>query len=552
MVIGRTAYLSIDRNTLLFGGTILTMNAQNAVASSMLIKNNRIHKIWSGEINAADVPANTQKIDLKGQTLVPGIIDAHGHFPGEGLGAVALDLNSPPIGKIKAITDIIQGLKASVLETKKGEWIRGFGFDDTMIFEKRHITRQELDEVSNEHPIFIFHISGHMAVVNSFALSMLGISESSIAPEGGEYHKDTRGNLSGLLIETAHYGAKKLAFKFAPLQSWSIVQKATDSYLKQGVTTAQNGLLESSHYNIMSWLAKLGLYDIRLVLWPSANTQKQIISGELAASKLDDTWFKMGAVKLVADGSIQGYTGYLSHPYHTHPNELSEDYRGFPLKSKQKLIEDVAYFYERGFQLAIHANGDAAIDDVIEAVAQAQSKYPKKDTRTVLVHSQMVRQDQLNQFKKLSITPSYFNAHVYYWGERHKILFLGETRAEAISPMKSTQKLGIPFSLHSDSPVVPMTPWLNAWNAVTRTTYQGEVLGAHERIDAQTALRSITIDAAWQQFIENDRGSLEQGKLADFVVLEKNPLSSQAALKDPCIVSTWLGGVRVYERINKI
>jgi predicted amidohydrolase YtcJ len=539
---------SEDRYIFVTGGHILTMDADNTEVSAMLIKNNKIHKVWQEPYDSEEIPDGASWIDLKGKTVLPGIIDAHGHFPGEGLSAVALDLNSPPIGRVKSIEDILQSLKAVAEKTKKGEWIRGYGYDDTEILEKRHITRKELDSISTEHPIFIFHISAHMAVVNSFALDMLGLNSTSLANEGGEYHLDENGELSGLLIETAQNEAKKLAFKFSPLESWDIVQKATNAYFKQGVTTAQNGLLEPDKYNIISWLGKLGLYDIRLVVWPSSETQKKIISGELSEKKQDEAWFKIGAVKLVSDGSIQGYTGYLSHPYHQHPDGKPDDYRGYPIQAKETLIQEVLYFHKNGYQLAIHSNGDAAIDNVIEAIELAQKEYPNNDSRTVMVHSQMVRADQLLKFKELGITPSYFNTHVYYWGERHKELFIGQNRAESISPMYSTQRLGIPFSLHSDSPVVPMRPWLSAWNAVSRETYQGDILGEKERIEPIAALRAITINAAWQQFVEDDRGSLEVGKLADFIIVEKNPLNNLESLKNPNVLSTWIDGVCVYEK----
>ena len=201
-------------------------------------------------------------------------------------------------------------------------------------------------------------------------------------------------------------------------------------------------------------------------------------------------------------------------------------------------------------QIAIHGNGDAAIDDIIAAVENAQAKYPKKDPRFIVVHSQMVRDDQLLKYKAQGITPTYFNAHVYYWGDRHRDTFIGPARANRISPMASTEKLGIRFTTHSDSPVVPMTPWLNAWNAVTRQTSSGETLGIQEAISIHSALKAMTIDAAWQVFEEDTRGSLEVGKYADFAILEKNPLASLDNLKDPVVLSTWIAGVRQFHLIK--
>jgi predicted amidohydrolase YtcJ len=162
------------------------------------------------------------------------------------------------------------------------------------------------------------------------------------------------------------------------------------------------------------------------------------------------------------------------------------------------------------------------------------------------VHSQMVRDDQLLKYKALGITPTYFNAHIYYWGDRHNTIFVGPERARRMSPLASTEKLGIKYTTHSDSPVVPMTPWLNAWNAVSRETSSGKVLGLNEAVSRYSALKAMTIDAAWQVFEEHSRGSLEAGKLADFVILENDPLVSLKNLKNPGVLNTWIGGVPKY------
>ena len=555
LVVGLPVFIHMSKPTAkdfraFYNGNIITMNTQQPEAQAILLAGDTIEFIGSTEEVLKRLPHGNPSTDLDGKTMMPGIIDAHGHFPGEGLPAVAADLNSPPIGPVKTMPDVISALKIEANKTDKGDWVRGFGFDDTTIAEQRFITVQELDAISTEHPIFVFHISAHMAVVNSYALALLGIDKHTPDPEGGEYQKDMNGELTGLLLENAHQSAKQTALKFSPLEAISVTEFATQRYLKQGMTTAQNGLMQKSIFDLSSMSEKLDLFKIRQIIWPATDLADAFLSGENSTDVFNDETFKHGAVKVIADGSIQGYTGFLSHPYHVKAHNRESDYKGYPLQARQQLINSVEKYHKANLQIAIHGNGDAAIDDIIAAVENAQAKYPKKDPRFIVVHSQMVRDDQLLKYKALGITPTYFNAHVYYWGDRHRDTFIGPARANRISPMASTEKLGIRFTTHSDSPVVPMTPWLNAWNAVTRQTSSGETLGIQEAISIHSALKAMTIDAAWQVFEEDTRGSLEVGKYADFAILEKNPLASLDNLKDPVVLSTWIAGVRQFHLIK--
>jgi hypothetical protein len=197
--------------------------------------------------------------------------------------------------------------------------------------------------------------------------------------------------------------------------------------------------------------------------------------------------------------------------------------------------------------MAIHGNGDAAIDLIINAYSEAQKLHYRKDARPIIVHAQMLRDDQIDRMKKLGMTASFFAAHTYYWGDRHRNIFLGPKRSKRISPTKTTLNKGVPFTLHLDSPVVPMDPMLMVWNAVNRLTSSGKVLGKNEQISVITALRAITINAAWQIFQEDNRGSIEVGKFADMVILSEDPLKNPKSIKDIQVVKTIIGGVPVYD-----
>lgn len=532
-------------------GKILTMDQNSSIAEAVLIEREHILAVGNNKEIGQQIDADTKVFDLKGKTMMPGIIDAHGHFPGSGLSTVAVDLNSPPIGNVTNIEQALKLLKQKAEQTSKGEWIFAYGYDDSLLNEKRHFNRIELDQVSSEHPIYVMHISGHLGVANSYALREADITKNTPNPKGGEIHKDkTTGELSGLLLETAHNPLRERATQFSMLEKLKITMTASDEYISKGVTTAQNGLALEEHVKGLSMASWLGITPLRLVIWPYADTNlgERIRKKEVDYSSHNRDKYLIGAIKLVADGSIQGYTGFLSNPYHIHPPLKDSNYQGYPTKSAKKLNGLVKDFHSAGYQLAIHGNGDAAIEMIINAFEEAQKSHYRKDARPIIIHSQMIRDDQLDRVKKLGMTLSFFSAHTYYWGDRHWNIFLGPERAQKISPAKSALDKGIRFTLHLDTPVVPMDPMLMAWTAVHRLSTGGKVLGKEERIPVMQALRAITIDAAWQIFQEDNRGSIETGKFADIIILSEDPIKNPEKLRDIQVEKTLIGGVPVYQR----
>jgi predicted amidohydrolase YtcJ len=527
-------------------GRILTMDEQNRIVEAVLIERDLIAAVGSTEEILARVDADTIVTHLRGKTMLPGFIEAHGHFPGSGLSAVAADVNSPPIGDVESIAQVLEKIRELASRTPDGEWVVAYGFDDTMVEEKRFVTRDELDRVSTRHPIFVMHISAHMGVANRVALEEAGISEESPDPEGGEIVRDGSGRLTGLLKETAHDPLREMALEFSFRRGLAALRAAARDYLSKGVTTAQNGLTLSSQVSGLMWASRIGLVPLRLVVWPEVSLARAIDDGQVTLKQTDK--FTVGAAKIISDGSIQGYTGYLTAPYFVQEEGTSNDYRGYPTLPADELADIVKDLHARGWPVAIHENGDAAIDSVIDAVAQAQRASPRDDPRHIVVHAQMTRNDQLESYRVLGLTPSFFPAHVYYWGDRHRDIFIGPERAARISPLKTATDRQVRYTIHLDTPVVPMDPLLLVWTAARRETSSGEVLGAEERIDVMQALRATTIDAAWQLFQEDNRGSIEPGKLADLVVLSGDPLAEPDALRELVVEKTLIGGVVVFAR----
>ncbi|WP_062262295.1 amidohydrolase [Endozoicomonas arenosclerae] len=534
------------RQQLFTNGVILTMDQDNSVVESILVEDDRIIAIGTEEAMEEMASFDATVVDLDGMTLLPGFIEAHGHFPGSGLDAMAADLNSPPIGDVLSISDIKKKLNDQARSLDKDEWILGFGFDDTLILERRFLNRDDLDSISTTQPVFVMHISGHMSIVNSFVLDQMGIDDNTPNPEGGEIVRDAKGRATGLLKETAQENIRHEALNAGPSRLFDMLADSVRDYLLQGVTTVQSGLTPPEQLTPMGYLVTAGLIPQRMVFWPDEDLARDIEQGQI--NPINNDKVTTGALKLVTDGSIQGYTGFLSQPYFKQPKDKKATYQGYPSQSPQALKDQVAQWHQRGWQLALHANGDAAIDQVLDAIEQAQKDHPREDTRHIIVHAQTARHDQLERMAKLGVTPTFFPSHIYYWGDRHKNLFLGQDRANQISPLKSASDKGVRYTIHTDTPVVPIEPLLLVSNAVNRETSQGNTLGEAEKISVIQALRATTIDAAWQVFREQDIGSIEPGKLADFVVLSDNPLEHARELETLDVVQTWIGGVKRYDR----
>ncbi|MFT5033144.1 MAG: putative amidohydrolase YtcJ, partial [Bacteroidia bacterium] len=537
----------LPQQQLFANGQIITMDSNTPFAEAMVLERQRIVWLGSTEEAAQRYPSLPAK-DLAGKTVIPGFIDAHGHFPGSGLSAFTLDMNSPPTGTVDNIADIQSTLRTAA-KHKQG-WLVGMGYDDSLLAEARHPNRSDLDAVTGDRPAFLLHVSGHMGVANSAALALVGIDRHSIDPEGGRIVRDKQGEPTGLLLETAAAPVQLLAMDFSAGDFFRMIDVASADYLRLGVTTAQSGGVDAKMLQGL-WLASM-LHRVpqRLEVWPLwKELGEQLVSGSFDAGRFQSESFHIGAIKIIADGSIQGYTGFLGRPYHQ-AYEGDETYRGFPLMSADELKVQVASAQAAGYQLAIHGNGDAAIDMVLDAIEAAQASSPTEDIRHIIIHAQMARDDQLKRMQQLGASPSFFSAHTYYWGDRHRDIFMGPQRAARMSPARSAEQIGLRYSVHLDTPVVPMDPLLLLWSTVNRVSASGAVIGADQRVTVENALRAMTIDAAWQIHREQELGSLAPGKLADFIVLDKNPLSIKPDnLRDLRVEATYIGGRRYYQRL---
>lgn len=540
----------IAPDTIWVNGTVVTMEGERVV-QAVAVLGDLIVAVGSDAAVRGLAGPETRVVDLDGRTMTPGFYAAHDHFPGSGRVAVTqVDLNSPPIGGIENMDQLVAALRARAEELPEGQWVSGRGYDDTLLAEQRHPTRTDLDKASTTHPIYISHTSGHLGVANSLALELAGVTRDTPDPPGGVVRKDPdTGEPDGVFEESGGM-VSRLIPPPTPEQTMEAYRWAVEDYVEDGVTTA---VIAGGGRGSLAGLQRArdaGILTFRIITMMSRGAPGQPSAAEAGGmvSGFGDEYLKLGAIKIVQDGSNQGYTGYFTEPYHT-PFKGDADYRGYPRRRREDLTTMVKELHETGYQIAIHANGDAAIDDVLHAFREAQLAFPREDARHRIEHCQMVRQDQLDAIAELNLSPSFFVGHVYYWGDRHRDIFMGPKRAAGISALRSSIDRGIRFTVHDDTPVTPVNPLQLVWVGVNRLTKTDQVLGPDERITPLEALRTVTIDAAWQNFEEDIKGSIAPGKLADLVILDGNPLTvDPTAIRDIQVQETIVGGETVYER----
>lgn len=513
-------------DTVFTGGEIVTMSDAQPIAEAVAVLDGTIVAVGDLAELEARIESDFDIIDLGGKTLVPGFIDAHGHYAEYPILAGLPNIASPPVGPVRSINELQEMLRQHIVEDEivDGAWVFGNGYDDSQLAEARHPNRYELDAVSTTHPIFLMHISGHLAAANSLALEAAGFTADANDPPGGRIWRDESGEPNGIVDEQA-------VFTFLPFVTGppeDLIPKFRDASLEFasfGITTVQEGQTQQHALPLLRAAAAAGHVLIDVVAYPKWTEYQQMLEADPIAPGTYLDHVKVNGVKITQDGSPQGKTAYLSEPYLNPPEGEDADYRGHPIMPQDELNNWVDKIFADDLQLLLHCNGDACAEMMFEAVDRASSKHGNVDRRPVMIHAQTLRMDQLEEMKRLGIIPSFFPAHTFFWGDWHRDEVLGPERAKNISPAMSAESIGLPYTIHNDAPVVPPNIIFLMHTAVNRTTRTGEVLGPGQRISAESALKAVTIWAAYQHFEEDIKGSIEVGKMADFVVLSENPLT---------------------------
>ncbi len=534
---------------------IVTLDPGTPTAPAVAVMDGRILGVGTLEEVRGWVTNEEVEVDrrFENAVIVPGFIEAHMHpqLTGvlwQGVYVGRFDRIAPdgtPVPGNPTKQAVLNRLKAAAAKMPAdGGWLIAWGYQPEF-YGNSPLTRADLDPIADGHPIFIENLSMHIYYANSKAFELAGIGDSTTVP--GIIKKD--GRTTGEIEEIS--AALAFIAKLPPLDA-KILGKATadagELAHRVGVTTIADLSFGSLPGGYAAYKAAAADPDfpVRVVLNPIIQVFQE---GDIAKKggldylaemhKADTDRLSFGGVKFVVDGSIQGYTGLLQWPHYFKTFD-----QGVANLTQQELTKGVLEVHKRGYQAVIHTNGDQATEMALEALDEAQRQYPRLGTRHRLEHNQFVTPSQLVRMKALDVATNLFIYHLYYWGDLHYSTFVGPDRARRMNPAGSAQRLGIPYSFHSDNSVTPLDPLFAMWIGATRQTMSGRVLGEDERISVAEGLHAVTLGAAYLLGQDGEKGSIEAGKLADFTILDRNPLAvaSPDELKTIKVLGTVMGG----------
>ena len=519
---------------LFVNGTILTMDGSQLQTEAVLVKDERIEATGSlRELRDLCEGENAQKIDLARHTLIPAFVDGHSHILHCAQGLLFAQLS-----EARTFLEILDALRTYIEQNHvaPGEWVIGTGYDPERLAEKAHPTRALLDELK-DWPVLVTADSGHMGCLNGFALRLAGINAAMLDPEGGRIGREANGEPNGYLEEAAFTAVQRFIPPVTPQRLMEGLDRAQRLYASYGVATAQEGLLHPEDYAILKAADEAGRLRLDVIGYADIRQRKGFAYNQPNWG-LRPGRFRIGGYKMFLDGSPQGRTAWLTKPYLPMVGQ-DADYRGYPMMSLEEARHYVQIAADEKQQLLTHCNGDAAIDQLLDAHTVPCA------TRNVIVHAQTMRADQLARAKTLGLMPSFFVAHVQRYGDQH-IRNLGMERAAFISPVGSAERLGLRYTLHQDTPVMPPDMAGTVSCAMRRVTEAGVELGPQERVDLIAALRGVTTYGAYQYFEEASKGAIKPGMRADLAVMEGDWLNmTPEQIAHSRAVATYKDGVEL-------
>ena len=555
-------------DTLYSGGDILTMRGDAAeYAESLAVRNGTILFIGPASDVKKHVGPATKTVDLAGKTLLPGFIDTHGHMVYFGKNLVDANLFG-----VTGIPDLVERMKKQVKRTPADGWIVGFGYQARGMKEGRPPTVEELDTISADRPVMIVDSSGHLGAGNSAVFRVAGISADSPDPKGGSFARKANGKaLLGPMEETALNAVRSKRPPFTGQLADDAITGAANVWASQGHTTAMEAGLGLGNDDIGIVVNAIDKRLLPIDLYVAAKdsnvddtvaaaynvasqynpkpdgTREKLLADRPDLDKRYVNRVRLGGIKFWLDGSID--TAWFTQPYATNPPGKSGSFSGYRQIPDDVLDAAFDTYWPTNLQIHMHMNGDAAADQALAAIAKAVKKHGMRDHRPVFVHASYLRPEQIEKVKSYGAVPSFLTASVVPGGDGVLKLW-GNDRAAVALPARTFLRMGLPFTFSHDAPVSPVPSILALVDAgVNRTAASGVVVGADERVPPYAALRAVTAMAAYQLKEEETKGTLEVGKLADLVILEKNPLKvDPLTIKDIRVLQTIKEGRTVYER----
>ncbi|KAB2329721.1 amidohydrolase [Cytobacillus depressus] len=526
-------------------GEVITVDQHNSIAEGVAVQGNRILAVGSTEEVLSYRTADTEIINVNGKSLLPGFNDAHLHLTIYGTNLLGVSCIAP---HIKSLDDIFIDLRKKCQETPKGKWVRAWGFKESSLKENRFPSKDELDAISTDHPIVIIRTCNHTSIANSKALEIAGITEQSSNPDGGIIERDSNGQLTGKLIENAHMQLFEYA-AYAEDEIRKGMKLASDEFIQAGITSVHDAGAYgdgADSLRIMQQAINAGEVKVRVYALIGSLTnshefvEKMVSAGPITG--LGDDRFRIGPAKLFTDGSSVGPTIATRQPY----SHNQDDY-GIIYYSQDELNRILGTAHKKGFQITAHAQGDRAIEMILDCIEAALSEHPREDHRHRIEHAGIASPDLQDRMKKLGVVPIPNPAFMYVNGERY-LEYYGD-RVQYMYPARDYIDKGIVAAFASDAPVIFLDPMLGIHAAVNRKSTDGQGVGENQCISVLEAIRAYTWNGAYASFEENIKGSIEVGKLADFTILSESILHvDQEKLKDVKIELTMVNGEVLYDR----
>ena len=523
-------------DTVLYNGHIITVDRSAPRAQAIAISGDRIAQVGDNARIRALAGRGTRLIDLGGKTVVPGFIDAHSHPAYSGLQHLrAVDADLRSVAAIQA------AVRERAARTPKGEWVLGFKYDDTKTSEGRYLTREDLDAATKDHPVYIVHRGGHSAYVNSLAITRAGVTEQTADPDGGKFDRDSAGRMTGRIVENATAAFDRVipsTYTRADYQNG--VKLISKMLAKAGVTSVHDAYGDPADLRAYQDAHQAGELATRVYCLIGYGSIDRMIAAGVRTG-FGDEWVRIGAMKATCDGSISERTARLSQAYIGRPDDF-----GIIVADTEKLYPPAKKAHDAGWQIGIHANGDVGIGMVLDLYERLQRENPRRDPRFRIEHCTVINPTLVRRMKALGVIPNPFSTYVYFHGE--KMRYYGAERLESMFAVRSFLDAGLLVTQTSDYPPGPFEPMMALQSSVTRTDIKGNVWGRSQRVTVEEAIRVGTLNGAYASCEERIKGSIEAGKLADLVVLGRNPLREDpmSIITIP-IERTMVGGRWVYE-----
>jgi predicted amidohydrolase YtcJ len=529
-------------------GEVITVDEENRVAEAVAVKDNRILAVGTSAEMKEFTAKTTTIVDLEGKTLMPGIIDAHIHLTIYGTNLLGVSCIEHHIQSLK---DLFVDLRKKVQSTPKGEWIRAWGFKESNLKENRYPTKEELDAISMDHPIVIIRTCNHTSVVNSKALEIAGIDENTSDPDGGIIERNVDGSLTGRMIENAHMQV----FQYASYTSEEIrkgMKLASEEFIKAGITSIHDAggygdgaeIIRIMQQAIKAEEVKTRVYAMVGSLTNSHEFVKKMVDAG-PISGLGDEHFKIGPAKLFTDGSSVGPTIATREGYTHNPSD-----NGIIYYSQEELNRILGEAHEKGFQLTAHAQGDRAVEMLLNCYEEALAKRPRADHRHRIEHAGISCPDLQERMRKLDVVVTPNPVFMFVNGDKY-LEYYGN-RVDVMYSIRDFIDKGIVAAIGSDAPVTFLDPLLGIHAAVNRESINGLAVGKNQCISVLEAIRAYTWNGAYASFEEHIKGSIEPGKLADLVVLDSSIMKiEKSKIKEMKVELTMIDGKVLYDS-NKV